>query len=323
LGRPPSRAIVPAETEGINTDAAASVLAAGRGALASERAERELAIFQLGQQVGGIMMSRVHRNFSEASEIRLFTQLRESKKYKDLALPRPDGSLRPSETLSEFCQIVFGRSYSTMAEHTQNFQMLGEQAYEIAVRLGLNHAALRAVRALPPDQVSKVQRAIADGAAKAEVMSVIEDLAAKVAQVEEQLQDKDAELQVANTARQKQQTRIDKLEAERRRYNKATPAEQLAEMQRRAVAMMNDVRGGIAGGLRQACAEIGNHGEERGLHDRFLAGLLAEIQHQLDQVRQDFGLADVADPGLPDWLQDDPVAKQLDVQHKAGRGSKA
>lgn len=141
-------------------------------------------------------------------------------------------------------------------------------------------------------------------------------------ELREALREKEAELQVAQAAREKQVKRIDKLEAERRRYNKAAPDEQLAEMQKRAIALMNDIRGGIAGGLRQACVEIGSHGEERGLHDRFLAGLLAEVQHELDQLRQDFGLPDIAKGELPDWLQDDDVAQAVAGKPRAAKAGK-
>lgn len=157
------------------------------------------------------------------------------------------------------------------------------------------------------------------GTVKGLTLDAIDTMSAR--ELREALREKEAELQVATNARQKQQNRIDKLEADRRRYNKAPADEQLAEMQKRAVALMNDLRGGIAGGLRQACVEIGNHGEERGAHDLFLAGLVAQIQRELDQVRQEFGLANLADSEeLPEWLKGDEVAETLHTQHKTRRG---
>lgn len=155
------------------------------------------------------------------------------------------------------------------------------------------------------------------GTVKGLTLDAIDTLSAS--ELREALREKEAELQVANAARDKQVKRIDKLEAERRRYNKAPADEQLAEMQKRAVALMNDLRGGIAGGLRQAVIEIGNHGEGRGEHDRFLGGLVAEVQHALNDLRAEFGLAEAAEGELPGWLQDDDVAQAAATKPRGGK----
>ncbi len=300
--------------------AISTALATARAGAPAARGASDLEFFRLGQQVGAIQMARLQRNFSDASEIRLFAQLRESKKYKDLALPRPDGSSAPAETITEFCQLVFGRSYSAMAEQQQNLQVLGEETYELASALGLNNSALRAVRALPPEKLESVKRAIGSGAAKADVLAVIEDLAVRVEEATEQLAERQAELEVANEARAKQRKRIDDLEKRVRRFDKLEPDEKLLELQKEAAAAMNDARAAILGRLRQALEQLGGHGEEIGAQNALMAGLVAEVQRELDTLRTGFGLADTAAEALPEWLRDDAAAVSL--QQAAGTKTK-
>lgn len=288
-----------------------SALATARGAEQDARAELAVQIFELGQQAGAIRMARLTRNFLAAGEIRLWEQVKESKKYKDLPIRHPDGKARPARTIEEFTQVVFGISYAAMHEQSVSLEALGEESYQLATGLGLNRAALRAVRALPPEKLSLVQSAIAKGAAKAEVLAVIEDLAERAAQVQEQLDERTAELEVSNNQRTKQRQRIDKLETEKRRFEKLPPDEQLAEYQRDATNAMNEARGVIRGQLRQAVLTIVNHGEERDQHNRFLAGVLAEVQADLKALRDEFQLADQSFEELPEWLHDDEEAVRL------------
>ena len=138
-------------------------------------------------------------------------------------------------------------------------------------------------------------------------------------ELREKLRDAEAELKVSQAAREKQRTRIDKLQAAQVRFAGLPPDDVLASMQDEAMSIMREARGAIDGRLRQAVRAIQNHGTESNEHDRFLAGLVAEIQHALTALREEAGLTDVAEGDLPGWLQGDEVAEAA-AKARKGKG---
>lgn len=295
---------VPAETEGINTEAAAQLLAQGRAAA------RELAV------IDGERLARA----KEAADLVGYSGVLTPEVAESLV---SSGLQRTAEgvwlmgagllMLKELTEHgEFGRRVEALGLNleTAKRRMVAVRKFSKSVagdtfRNAVSSASkLLELASLDQDEINH----LADGGAiNGVTLDKVETMTRR--ELREALREREAELEHANAKRDAQSKRIDKLEAERRRYNKLPPAEQLQEMQRCALAMMNDIRGGIAGGLRSAVAEIGNHGEERGLHDLFLGGLVAQIRHELDQLVQDFGLPDVAPGQLPDWLADDQVAQ--------------
>lgn len=294
MARQKTAVVVPAETEGVNTQGAAELLTEGRAVIAQVQQQDLAELTDLSASIGAIQAMELVNRFVSSATLRLFQQIRESKRIKDLPIRMADGSVSSCHSMRDACPLLFGRSYETMLREEADLAVLGDQAYDIAQRLGLNRVALRAARALPPEKLETVRQAIAAGSTKAEVLSVIEDLAERAQKAEEKTLDVQAELQVSNEAREKLGKRIDKMEAERRRYNKLPPDQQLTEMQTRATAVKDDLLGGIKGALRQACLEIGKHGADAREHELFLAGLLGEVQRALNAVRDEFRLPDVS-----------------------------
>ncbi|TXI17660.1 MAG: hypothetical protein E6Q67_12835 [Roseateles sp.] len=93
---------------------------------------------------------------------------------------------------------------------------------------------------------------------------------------------------------EKKNAKIDKLERDLRRINKLPADEQLVLLKKEATAIAADAEGAILGGLRQALLALANHGEERGLHDVFMAGLVGQVQAQLTALRVEFNLPDAS-----------------------------
>lgn len=108
------------------------------------------------------------------------------------------------------------------------------------------------------------------------------------------LRDTQAELQVSNEKRDKQRTRLDKLEVEARGYAKLPVDEKLEHLTSKALNVMRDAQGAIRGSLRAAVKAIQDHGHDSDENDRFLAGLIGELQHALTQVREEANLPDVS-----------------------------
>lgn len=82
---------------------------------------------------------------------------------------------------------------------------------------------------------------------------------------------------------------IDKLS---RRIAKSTPDDVLAELQKESTALMNDALGCVRGQIRNAFTAIKNHSEAD--HSIFMAGLVGQLQADLNSLREDFNLPDVS-----------------------------
>jgi hypothetical protein len=252
-------------------------------------------VFRVGQQVGALQATRMWRNVFRAAELKMFAEMRALPVETIRNIPvEVDGSLRRAERVPEFCEMVFGRSYSKLAEEAQNLDALGDEVYDLATGLGLNRSALRAARALPPEKLEIVRTAIGNGNTKAEVLSVIEDLAEKVQQAEAATAEAKAELKAAEEVAAGKSKTIDKLQRDLKRIEKLPPDQQLAGLKKEATEVADEAEAAILGDLRQALVVLSNHGEERGLHDVFMAGLVGQVQAQLNALRKEFNLPDVS-----------------------------
>lgn len=110
------------------------------------------------------------------------------------------------------------------------------------------------------------------------------------AALREERQERAADQQVSD----KKSQRIDALERKLVNIERQTPDEQLVQLKKEATAIAADAEGAILGGLRQALIAMNSHGAERGLHDVFMAGLVGQVQAQLNALRQEFNLPDVS-----------------------------
>ncbi len=113
-------------------------------------------------------------------------------------------------------------------------------------------------------------------------------------QVRAALRESRAEHEATQTVMAKKQARIDQLERGQALIARLPPDEQLARLKKEAAAIAADAEGAILGGLRQALIALGNHGDERGQHGVFMAGLVGQVQAQLAALRLEFDLPDVS-----------------------------
>lgn len=86
---------------------------------------------------------------------------------------------------------------------------------------------------------------------------------------------------------------IEKLEREKERIAKMAPDEALADLQAAATRIAADALGAIQGGVRQALNKL-HELPEGVLQPAFAAGLVGQLQAELNRLRSDFGLPDVA-----------------------------
>lgn len=279
-------------------------------AMRDQARDDEAAAFDVGQAVGAIQSTRMWRSAFRAAELKLFARLRALPNETVRKIPvRVDGEIRHGGTAREFCTMLFGASYSKLAEEQQNVEALGEEAYDAANRLGLNRSALRIVRALPPEKLEAVRSAIEAGSARADVLSVIEDLAEQVEQVGKERDEAQAEKQASDALLEKKNKRIDQLERDRQRISKLPLDEAFAALMKEAAGIAADCEGAVLGQLRQALFAIKNHGDQD--NTPAMAGLVGQIQARLTALREEFGLPDTSSAaelellrGVQQWGQD-------------------
>ena len=265
------------------------------------QAQEELAeLLELAGDVKAYQAFSLVGKFAAASQVATFKRIRESKKIKDLPIRTPDGRVATCDSMREACPILFGRSYDTMLREEDSYDLLGEKAYEVASRLGLNRSALRATRALPPEKLELVRIAIADGSTKAEVLSVIEDLAEKAQLAEAAAGEAKAELKASEEVLATKNKTIDRLQRDLKRIEKLPPDEQLAGIKKEAIDLQSETIGLVRGGLRQALIKL-NDAPDDASKVAFMAGLVGAVYVELDALRDEFGLSLAAIDTTPEW----------------------
>lgn len=291
-------------------------------AAAQVQAERQAdlaELCELASRVGAIQALDLTRKFVASATLRLFQQVRESKQIKHLPIQMPDGTSRTCDSIREACPLIFGRSYDTMLREEESLQTLGDEAYDIAQRLGLNRAALRTVRALPAPQQELVRAAIASGTTKAEVLSVIEDLAEKAEKAEAQVAELQAEKQTVEERSAEKTQQIEELQDKLHLIKKLPPDERLKKLHQEADNWTHDATGKLLGNFRQSIIALQQSAEERGQPDATPAAMIARVQAVLDALREEFGLP-VVDLRR---TQGDDFLDFLDAEDRKAAGGKA
>lgn len=274
-----------------------------------QRQQEDVQLAQAAQAVGGALMARLHKTFSHAAEVSMFLQVRELPLAVLRRIPIPEiaataanfgaspqeGQEKTAATaanLDDFCRRVFGRSATVLREEAQNFQTLGEQAYEVAARLHLNRSALRVARTLPPEKLEVVRSAIESGSTKADVLSVIEDLAEKVQQAEAATAEAKAELDASNRRVEVQAKRIHEFADERDRFDALSDDDKLVELQRAVTVQMRTASAVIIGRLRQALLAL--HAQDGKGQELFMAGVLGQLKVDIAVLREELQLPDLS-----------------------------
>jgi len=290
-GRPAKEITTQDTDHAIDTEKVAGAMVAMRDQAQQDQEE----LIELATGIGALQAFDLIQKFASAAHIKLFKRIRESKQIKHLPIRLKDGSSQKFDSIKEACPALFGRTYQSMLDAEEKFDTFGEEVYEGAARLRLNDSALRAARALPPEKLEVIRTAIGNGSTKAEVLSVIEDLAEKVQQAETATAEVRAELKASEDVLATKNKTIDKLQRDLRRIEKLPPDEQLAGLKKEATAIATEAEGFILGGLRQALAALSvENGQETRAHDVFMAGLVGQVQAQINALREEFNLPDVS-----------------------------
>lgn len=266
----------------------------------------QAAQIQVGELIGMIKAFDFVKKLTTVGTLKVLAQLKETKQYKGLSLIGPDEKLTTVGTWADFCGAI-GQSVNKVDEDILNLSTFGESFMEASNRLGLGYREMRKLRKLPEDEravvLENVEIAVSD---KNAIVSLIDDLAAKHAK-----EKADLATQLEKTAGERDAARRgrDKLleenaalkEAEELRALKPPAPDQEADRLRGELAALARQNGAnIATEMRRGIIDLLKAGEATGVdHRPFLAGLLIEIERQVNVLRGDFH--------LPSTLDDDPT----------------
>lgn len=297
MARPPKNIEVQdVNDESINQFAVASAMDVMRDQAQEDQAD----LFDLATSIGAIQAMSLVNSFTSAAQVQLFRRIRDSNKIKDLPIRSSSGELTRFTSMRAACPVIFGRTYESLLEAETRLSTFGDNAYETAARLGLNRNALRAARALPPEKLEVVRLAIEGGSTKAEVLSVIEDLAEKAQLAEAAAGEAKAELKASEEVLATKNKTIDRLQRDLKRIEKLPPDEQLAGIKKEAIDLQSETIGLVRGGLRQALIKL-NDAPDDASKVAFMAALVGAVYVELDTLREEFGLSLAAVDTTPEW----------------------
>lgn len=127
--------------------------------------------------------------------------------------------------------------------------------------------------------------------------------AMSVRELKTALRESKKEAEAKDKLREDMAQRLDKLK-EKRWLIESSPDKVLVQLKAEATSLATETEGAIVGPLRHALIALVNHGDERGQQDVFMAGLLGQVQRQLNALREEFNLPDTAASGAtPAWQQ--------------------
>lgn len=198
------------------------------------------------QAIGAINATRLIADSLTSAYVRLFIKIRDDKSYIGAPYRDAQGVLRATTSLEEFCPVFFGVSYRTLHERAEQVEMLGDAAFDGAVRLGLTFRQLRAVEGSDADVRKKVVAALERGA-RTEALDLVDELLAERGDKTKALKEAEAQLEAKDKVLDQKNRKIDQLTSAT--LSKPAWHQQLEK----AVASVGEV----FDKLQLACAEAG------------------------------------------------------------------
>lgn len=277
----------------------------------------------VSEALGRIKAAEFFRRVGDVITAQTFTDLRNSKKYKEYPIKDADGNIRRCQNFEEFCQIAFGKSYKRCFELSQNLHVLGPDLYESAEAIGFKARDYQALKALPPDEQAAVKQALACET-KDQVLDILQDLSARHQSEREAAKKTAEDLQANLDARDKllsdKSERLDKVSLDLEKLKSLPPnkrevlrLEQEQEAAKKLSLAVVEAQAAIHAFLAQL-AEI--KAAEVSVYTKYHADQTASwFCQQVQLALQENGIeADMAEILLPEWMRE--TAKQSPVDQE-------
>ncbi|MDO4723438.1 MAG: hypothetical protein Q4A97_01590 [Comamonadaceae bacterium] len=254
---------------------------------------------------GGIRALSFTQTILDVAQLAEYENIKKSKAWRDMVNPETQTHFG---NLDEWCRHYLGKTYERMRQISANRNLIGQEAFEQAERIGLRQTDYNAIKALPAPEQELVRRAVEEAQSKDEVVDLIQELAARTASHKAQAEEARAELAAKEQLLADKNQRIDALASDLAKASQRLanlPADQAwVELQREATGKAAEAAGLIAGSLRHALQTLHEAGEQMGRRDQvFMAGLLGQVEQEIHALREQFALPLAPAAGQPEWQQ--------------------
>lgn len=252
--------------------------------------------FAAGVDIGRLEAMDFVATIANSAILSVYENVKKSKAWQHLRNPK-SGDGRHFESLEEFCEVKLGKSYKRLRELALNRNVIGHEAFEQAERLGLRQVDYNAIKTLPAPDQELVRRAVEEAQSRDEVLDLLQELAARHAKEKEALTQQVEEGKLEHAAVVKRLEVVteqkEKAEARAARIAVMKPNEAFTELKTEATRVNSDALGAIRGGVRQVLVKLAE-APEGGEQSIFAASLIGELQAELNALREEFGLPDIA-----------------------------
>lgn len=274
---------------------------------------------QAYEMLGMVRMSDFHRKLVTCHHIKILSEFKEAKKYKDLDVLDNSGNWRRVTTWDDFCNAL-GFSREKIDEDIRNLNVLGENFLETSQRLGLGYREMRKLRQLPEEARAEIVDAdYSEATDKEDLIEKIEDLTAKFAKektvLESQLKTAKDNYDAQSKVLANKNARIDELDTKLAKKEQLiatqTPEDRGGLLREEAAKISYKAEAILRGQVYQAFEALQAHQAEHGIdHKQFMSGVLAEYQLILSELKEQFGLDDSpSGDSLPEWARADYQAE--------------
>ena len=259
----------------------------------------------------------------------IYENVKKSKAWRLLRNPR-SGDGRQFESLDEFCEVKLGKSYKRLRELAHNRNLIGQEAFEQAERLGLHQRDYNAIKALPAPDQELVRRAVEEAQSRDEVLDLLQELAVRHAKEKEaltaQIEEASATLEAKDRVLADKSDRLTKLEEQNSRKFKPLPGSEARTAQEQALLDELDKASNAAflamhSTFKAADAALSDSGSREAIQARGRQAIEFLVQ-QLADMAEEFGIqVDLETRISPTWLNEEALAL-LETRNKASNSPK-
>lgn len=260
------------------------------GEILSTSADQEKdAVLAAGIDLGRIEALDFVLTVSSSAILSVYENVKKSKAWRFLRNPRSSHG-ENFTSLEEFCEVKLGKSYKRIQAVVGNRNLIGQDAFEQAERLGLRQADYNVIKALPAPKQEIIKEALTDGASKEEVQRALRELAAAdQKEIESLTNERDsvkAEHEAIERVLEDKQAKIGKLEKQLAKLQSYTPDQTAAELHKKMVEALGHEMHALHGQIAKVATVV---------QDVYATGDTTAIDGVNEVVRWAFqSLADVA-----------------------------
>ena len=203
MSRTKDTPMTPAQAPELLPAVVSDIQAAQGLALSHEQSDTVLAA---GIDLGRLEALDFVATVANSAVLPIYENVKKSKAWRFLRNPKSSNGSN-FESFEQFCEVKLGKTYGRMQHLLANRNLVGQDAFEQAERLGLRQVDYNAIKALPAPDQELVRRAVEEAQSRDEVLDLLQELAARHGaekqKLTKRLEDTDGELKASEERRNK------------------------------------------------------------------------------------------------------------------------